>query len=116
MTTTSAAHGSFMNFYRGAYWDEHKVPFNLALHILGTVAGVALLVASAAMISFWWALAFPVVHAVPGLIGHRLCERAEAVGDARILRTDVPVWWFIVANHMMTGRMIWAFVSLRWLR
>jgi hypothetical protein len=93
---------SFMDFYREPYWEEHNVPMNLALHIFGTIAGVALLIASVTFISPWWALAFPVVHVVPGLIGHRLFERAEAVGDARIFRTDVPIWWFVVANHMMT--------------
>jgi hypothetical protein len=101
------AHQSYMDFYREAYWEEHNVPMNLALHIFGTIAGVALLIASATIISAWWALAFPVVHAVPGLIGHRLFERANAVGDARIFRTDVPIWWFMVANHMMTATFIW---------
>jgi hypothetical protein len=98
--------GSFLHFYREAYWEEHVVPINLALHIFGTVAGVVLLILSFTLISAWWALAFPVVHAVPGLIGHRLFERAEAIGDARIFRTDVPAWWFIVANHLMTAQMI----------
>jgi hypothetical protein len=100
------AQQSYMDFYREAYWEEHHVPMNLALHIFGTVAGVALLIASATIISAWWALAFPVVHIVPGLIGHRLFERANAVGDARIFRTDVPIWWFMVANHMMTATFI----------
>jgi hypothetical protein len=109
-------HGTFKDFYREAYWDEHKVPINIAIHMAGTMAGVLLLVASVTVISPWWALAFPIVHIGPGLIGHRLFERAEVIGDARIFRTDVPGWWFIFANHMMTGRMLWAFVTLRWLR
>jgi hypothetical protein len=100
-------HQGFIHFYREAYWEEHNVPMNLALHIFGTIAGVVLLIASATIISAWWALAFPVVHIVPGLIGHRLFERANAVGDARIFRTDVPIWWFLVANHMMTATFIW---------
>jgi hypothetical protein len=115
MVQPSATRGTFMQFYRGAYWDEHRVPVNLAFHIFGTVAGLTLLIASATIIASWWAVAFPVVHVLPGLIGHRLFERAEAVGDARIFRTDVPGWWFVAANHMMTGRMIWALVTLRWL-
>jgi hypothetical protein len=106
----------FMDFYREAYWEEHNVPMNLALHMLGTIAGVVLLIASATIISPWWALAFPIVHIVPGLIGHLLFERAEAIGYARIFRTDVPGWWFVAANHMMTAQMIWDFVTLRWLR
>jgi hypothetical protein len=109
-------YGSFMDFYRKDYWDEHKVPVNIAIHMAGTIAGLLLLIASVTVISAWWALAFPVVHVVPGLIGHRLFERAEAIGDARIFRTDVPGWWFIIANHMMTARMLWATVTLRWLK
>jgi hypothetical protein len=109
-------HGSFMEFYRNAYWDEHKVPINIALHVVGTIAGVVLIIASLTVISPWWALAFPIVSIGPGLLGHRLFERAEAIGDARIFRTDVPGWWFIVANHIMTAQLLWAFVTLRWLR
>jgi hypothetical protein len=108
--------GTFWDFYRHAYRDEHKVPINIAIHMAGTIAGVLLLVASFTVISTWWALAFPVVHVVPGLIGHRLFERAEDIGDARIFRTDLPAWWFILANHMMTARMLWTCVTLRWLR
>ncbi len=113
---TQPTHGTFLEFYRHAYWDEHKVPINLAFHICGTVGGILLLLASLTIVSPWWALAFPVVHIGPGLLGHRLFERAEAIGDARIFRTDVSGWWFIVANHMMTARMIWALITLRWLR
>lgn len=113
---SQAKHGGFREFYRKAYWDEHKVPINIAIHMAGTISGVLLIAASLTVISSWWALAFPIVHVVPGLIGHRLFERAEAIGDARIFRTDVPGWWFIVANHMMTARMLWAFVTLRWFR
>jgi hypothetical protein len=113
---TAQQNKGFLHFYRHAYWEEHKVPINIAIHMAGTIAGVLLLIASATVTSAWWALAFPVVHVLPGLIGHRLFERAEAIGDARIFRTDVPGWWFIVANHMMTARMIWSFVTLSWLR
>ena len=106
----------FLHFYREAYWEEHKAPLNLALHMFGTVGGVMLLFASLTVISPWWVLAFPLVHILPGLMGHRLFERAEAVGDARIFRTDVPGWWFLAANHMMTAQMLWTLVTLRWLR
>jgi hypothetical protein len=116
MMMTQAKPGSFMDFYRGAYQDEHKVPINLALHMAGTIAGVLLIIASLTVISPWWVLAFPFVSGVPGLIGHRLFERSETVGDVRVLRTDVPAWWFLVANHMMTAQRLWAGLTLRWLR
>jgi hypothetical protein len=64
--------------------------------------------ASAALIVFavysgeWaWGLLYPVVHAAPGLIGHRLFERNAEVGDIRLDRTDHPLWWFIIGNHLM---------------
>jgi hypothetical protein len=112
----SSINQGFLHFYREAYWEEHQVPINIAIHVAGTIAGMLLLIASVTIISPWWALAFPIVHVLPGLIGHRLFERAEAIGDARIFRTDVPGWWFIVANHMMTARMIWRFITFSWLR
>ena len=89
---TDATEGGFLQFYQVAYWEEHKVLANIAIHMTGTIAGVVLLIASLTIISPWWALAFPIVHIVPGLIGHRLFERIGAIGDARIFRTDVPSW------------------------
>jgi hypothetical protein len=112
----SSINHDFLHFYREAYWEEHQVPINIAIHMAGTIAGMLLLIASVTIISPWWALAFPIVHVLPGLIGHRLFERADAIGDARIFRTDVPGWWFIVANHMMTAQMIWRFITFSWLR
>ena len=96
----------FTAFYRDHFLPEHRHPTNIALHIAGTLAGLGLLLASATIIPLWWALAFPVVHAVPGLIGHRLFDRNEAVGDVRVLRTDFPLHWFIAANHVMTARVV----------
>jgi hypothetical protein len=111
-----ARNQGFLHFYSHAYRDEHQRPVNIAFHVVGTIAGLLWLVLSVTLFSTWWALAFPIVHAVPGLVGHRLFERAEAIGDARIFRTDVPVWWFLVANHMMTARVIWRFVTLDYFR
>jgi hypothetical protein len=96
----------FTSFYRDHFLDEHQHPANIALHMLGVAAGLGLLVASLTVISGWWGLAFPVVHVVPGLIGHRLFERNEAVGDSRVMRQDFPLWWFLVANHVMAARLM----------
>jgi hypothetical protein len=101
---------TFSIFYHDHYLAEHQVPINIALHLFGTVAGLVLLAAAIfGVISIWWALAFPIIHAGPGLIGHRLFERNEAVGNVRVTRTDFPPHWFIAANHIylvewMTGR------------
>jgi hypothetical protein len=98
---------TFPIFYVDHYLAEHKVPANIALHLFGTVAGLVLLTAAAiGAISLWWALAFPIVHTAPGLIGHRLFERNDIVGDVRITRTDFPPHWFIAANHIFLFRML----------
>ena len=96
--------GDFDSFYREHFIPEHSHPANVALHIIGTLAGLVLLVASVTIISLWWGLLFPIVHVVPGLIGHRLFDRNEAVGDVRVLRKDFPLWWFVIGNHRMTAR------------
>ena len=92
----------FGRFYREVFLPEHRQPLNVALHVLGTLLSGALLVAALGSGAWWWALAYPVVHAVPGLIGHRLLERNAAVGDLRVTRRDYPPHWFIAANHRLT--------------
>jgi hypothetical protein len=100
----------FTTFYHEHYLAEHQNLPNIILHAIGTIAGLALLFSAAfLLISPWWLLAFPIVHAAPGLLGHRLFERSEAVGDVRVTRTDFPPHWFIAANHIylwqsVTGR------------
>ncbi len=96
------ARRSFMEFYRGEYVADHRHPANIAAHMAGTVAGLAVLGASATVITPWWALSFPVVHAVPGLIGHRFFDRNVERGDLRVLTGKTPNWWFMIANHLMT--------------
>jgi hypothetical protein len=94
----------FDSFYRDHFIPEHSHPANVALHIFGTLAGLVLLIASVTIIPLWWALLFPIVHVAPGLVGHRLFDRNEAVGDMRVLRKDFPLWWFLLGNHRMTMR------------
>jgi hypothetical protein len=103
--TTQEPQLRFADFYRDVFLPEHLQPLNRALHMVGTVAGLAyvLWVLSWPLSAAWFALAlFPAVHALPGLLGHRLVERNEALGDARWRRTDFPAWWFILGNHRMT--------------
>ena len=96
---------NFEDFYQRVFLPEHTHPINVALHMLGTFAGLGYIIAVLTLPVHWLPalLGFPVVHAVPGLIGHRWLERNVAVGDARWRRTDFPGWWFIVANHRMTA-------------
>jgi hypothetical protein len=92
---------SFMDFYRTQYRDEHRVSANVAMHMIGVACGLATLVAALTIAPLWTAILFPVAHAAPGLIGHRMFERDANVGDVRVFRSDVPGWWFLIANHML---------------
>lgn len=92
----------FAVFYTNHYLAEHRHPANVALHVVGTVGALGFMAAALVSPLPWLALLFPVVHAGPGLIGHRLFERNAAIGDVRVLRSDFPAWWFIVANHRLT--------------
>jgi hypothetical protein len=108
MTTGPQAHSmDFATFYRNVFIAEHRHPANIAAHVLGVAAGLGLLISALlGAVAPWAALAFPVVHAVPGLLGHRLFERNAAVGDVRVARRDHPLWWFIVANHWLMLRLL----------
>lgn len=106
--------GRFDRFYREVFLAEHRHPANIALHVAGTIAGVALLPAAPLAGWPWLALLFPIVHAAPGLIGHRLFERNAAVGDVRVTRRDYSPFWFIAANHRMTWDLLtWPFRKAR---
>jgi hypothetical protein len=97
----------FAGFYTDVFRPEHRHPANIAAHVIGTAGGLAWLgAAGLGLLPSWAAIAFPLVHAVPGLIGHRLFERDAAVGDVRLNRKDHPLWWFILANHLMTLRLL----------
>jgi hypothetical protein len=101
---------TFKTFYETTYRLEHQNPFNLTLHIIGVIAGIGVIIASLTVWPLWTGLAFPIAHVAPGLIGHRLFDRDEVIGDARLTRTDFPLWWFLVANHLMAVRVL----TLRW--
>jgi hypothetical protein len=91
---------------REVFLPEHRHPANIALHMLGTVAALALVAWALWRGPLGLALLFPVVHAAPGLLGHRLFERDAAVGDVRVLRQDHSPLLFILANHRMTWQLL----------
>jgi hypothetical protein len=99
---------NFEDFYQRIFIPEHQHKLTIATHVLGTWAGLGWLAMCIFLGGYWLALVllFPVVHAVPGLIGHRLVERNEKVGDLRVSRKDFPLWWFIRANHRMTMQIL----------
>jgi hypothetical protein len=110
MRDTPSERTSFKNFYATTYRTDHQHPINLALHIFGVFAGLSLIAASLTIWPLWTMLGFPVAHVAPGLLGHRLFDRDDAVGDIRLTRTDFPLWWFLVANHLMALRVL----TFRW--
>lgn len=101
---------SFRTFYETTYRSDHCHPANLALHILGVFAELGVIAASLTVWPLWTILTFPVAHVAPGLLGHRLFDRDEDLGDVRLTRTDFPLWWFLIANHLMAVRVL----TLRW--
>jgi hypothetical protein len=111
--TSNASLVNFMNFYRNVFLNEHRHWGTIILHVLGTWAGLAWIVLCVYNSHYWLLLLFPVIHAVPGLIGHRLFERNEDVGDLRVTRQDFSPLWFIVANHLMSIEIIFKGVYWR---
>ncbi len=112
--TVTSTGTSFRAFYEEIFLAEHRHAGNRALHVIGVAAGLAILACAFFSGPLWIALLFPVVHALPGLLGHRLFERQEEVGDLRVTRRDYPLWWFIVANHRMALALLWqAYMSRR---
>ena len=93
---------TFNEFYAQHFLAEHRHPGNVALHIVGTLASAVFVPAVLLNAQPWWVLLYPVVHAAPGVLGHRLFERDAKVGDARVFRKDFPLWWFIAGNHKLT--------------
>ena len=110
------AQASFGSFYDHHFLAEHQHPANRALHVAGTLVGLAWLPLVLWAGWPWLVLLFPVVHAAPGLLGHRLFERNALVGDVRVLRKDFSPLWFIAANHRLTFDVLRASVSHRFLR
>jgi hypothetical protein len=96
----------FDHFYTEHFLAEHRHPANVAVHVAGTVLGLLWLPATLLSPLPWLVLLFPAVHALPGLLGHRLFERNAAVGDVRVLRRDFSALWFIAANHRMTWQLL----------
>ncbi len=106
MTTPFVSRLSFFGFYRDVFLQEHQHGLNIAFHVLGTMAGLALAAWSVLSGHVWFLLLFPVVHAAPGLLGHRMWERNETVGNLRVNRKDYSPLWFIAANHLLFGRVV----------
>jgi hypothetical protein len=102
----SAPPSAFREFYADHYLPDHKHPANVALHVAGTIGSAAFAIAALVSPMPWLALLYPVAHAVPGLIGHRLFDRNPEIGDVRFIGSKFPNLWFIAANHVLTASLI----------
>jgi hypothetical protein len=98
---------TFDEFYDRHFLPEHRHPGTVVTHVLGTLMGLALVPLSLTIWPVWTLLLFPLVHAAPGLLGHRLFEPNETVGDIRVTRSDFSPLWFIAANHRMTTQLLY---------
>jgi hypothetical protein len=96
----------FSNFYHQVFLPEHQHIFNVALHVIGTFASTAIPFVAWAIDMPLLILLYPVVHVLPGLVGHRLFERSSGVGDVRLTRKDYPLVWFMIGNHCMTWELM----------
>jgi hypothetical protein len=97
---------AFSDFYRDTFLAEHRHPGNIAFHVFGTIISAVFVVAVLSVGMPWLVLVYPIIHAVPGLIGHRLFERSASVGDVRVMRNDFSPLWFIAGNHRMTWDLV----------
>jgi hypothetical protein len=96
----------FRDFYADHYLADHKHPANIALHAVGTIGSAAFMAGALFSPMPWLALLYPVVHAAPGLIGHRLFDRNAELGDLRFVGGKFPNLWFIAANHVLTASLL----------
>lgn len=100
------ARPAFDAFYADHFCAEHRRSANRALHVLGVLLGLAWLPLTLFSPLPWLVLLWPAVHVAPGLIGHRIFERSEAVGDLRVNRSDFSPFWFLAANHRMAFELL----------
>ena len=106
-------HNNFSSFYHHVFLPEHQQTPNIALHVFGTLASAVFVIAMLIGGMPWLVLLYPVVHAAPGLLGHRYFERSAEVGDLRVTRKDFSPLWFIAGNHRMTWELMWRGVYWR---
>jgi hypothetical protein len=97
---------NFMKFYKNNYLKEHSHNGTICFHVFGTILGIAWIFFSMFYINLIWIILFPLIHALPGILGHKIFERNEDVGDIRITRKDFPLIWFIFANHILTYQIL----------
>lgn len=110
--TSPLISSKFNEFYTTVFVKEHQNSWNVGFHAAGTLASVYLVSGVlTGKYKFRHLLGFPVLLAVPGLIGHRLFEPSPQVGDLRVLRDDYPAYWFLFGNFVLTYDVLTSFAN-----
>lgn len=99
----------FKDFYNDVFLLEHQNYYTVFFHIIGTILGLLYFPFCFFVISPIWLILFPLVHGLPGIVAHKFFERNEKVGDLRINRKDYSIFWFILANHVLTFQILFYF-------
>lgn len=96
--------GSFVEFYPG-YLDEHRDPMCRRLHVVGSLAVIATLVAALALGRWLLLLAAPVVGYGFAWIGHFAFERNRPATFEHPIYSLAADW--VMLKDVLTGRLPW---------
>lgn len=78
------------------YLREHSKPQTRALHYVGTIASVGLLLWAVASQSWWWLLAVPVMGYAFAWFAHFFVEKNKPA-------TFKAPWWSLISDYRMCG-------------
>ena len=92
MTTRSSSFAEFWPFYL----REHSKPQTRALHYIGTLLSVAVVIVAIALGAWWVLILYPIVGYGFAWIGHYGIEKNRPA-------TFTHPWWSLLSDYKMTG-------------
>ena len=78
------------------YLREHSKPQTRALHYVGSIASVVMLLWAVATQSWWWLLAVPVMGYAFAWFAHFFVEKNKPA-------TFKAPWWSLISDYRMCG-------------